>query len=119
MPGDRRPPRGGRRSAGQRGLHIGIQGGLLDLEDGVERDQRADLAVSKLLLAEKLAQELQEAADSVVVALRAGRARAQVRGDLHEQAHLSREHRVDLDEVLFGDLVAAVAVEFQIAAVLA
>ena len=79
----------------------------------------ADLAVGQLLGAEQLAQELQQAADGVVVALGAGRARAQVRGDLHEQIHVAGEHGIDLDEVLFGDLVAAVPVQLQIAAVLA
>jgi hypothetical protein len=64
----------------------------------------APTSARQLLLAEQLAEELEQAADRVVVALGARRVRAQVGGDLHEQVHLPRQHRVDLDEVLLGDL---------------
>jgi hypothetical protein len=40
-------------------------------------------------------------------------------GDLHEQVDLTRQHRIDLDEVLLRDAVAVVAVQLELAAVAA
>ncbi len=100
--------------ARERRLHVGLERRVLHLEDGIEGHQVAHLALAELLLAEQLAEKLQKAADGVVVALRAGRARAQVRGDVHQQLYLARQHRVDLEEVLLGDLLAAEGVELQL-----
>jgi hypothetical protein len=87
---------------------------VLHLVDLVEGDERADGLVGQRLLAEELAEELQEAADRLIVALRARRAGAQRARDLEDEVDLPRQHRVDLDELLGGDRVAAVGEELQV-----
>ena len=52
------------------GLHVGVEGRVLHLEDVVQRDEDRPPALSaSFLLAEQLAKELQQAADGVVVTL--------------------------------------------------
>jgi hypothetical protein len=77
--------------AGHARLGLGVEGGVLDLVDLVEGDQRADLLVGELLAAKQLTEQLQEAADRLVVALGAGRAGPQGGGDPHDQVDVVGE----------------------------
>ena len=99
-------------------LHVGVEGAVEHVVDDVDADDSADLEASEIALAEEIAEELQEPADSVRVALGAGRAGAEPGGDVEQEADVAREHRVHLDEVHLRDLVAAVRIEREIGAVL-
>ena len=73
-----------------RRLHVGVERGVLHLVDLVEGHERAGRPVGELLVAEELAEELEQAADRLVVALGPGRAGAQGGGDLQDQVDRAR-----------------------------
>jgi hypothetical protein len=87
---------------------------VLYLVDLVEGDQVAGRPVGKALVAEELAEDLEQAADRLVVALGPGRPGPQCGGDRQDQVDLPGEHRVDLGELLGGHRLAAVRVELEV-----
>jgi len=84
----------------------------------LEGEQVPQGPAPQLLLAEDLAQQLQQAPDRLVVPLHAAGAHPQAGGDLHQQVHVAREHGIDLQEVQLGDGLARVSVQLQVGAVL-
>jgi hypothetical protein len=103
--------------AGHAVLHVGVEGGVLDLVDVGQGDQGPGVGVGEVLAAEELAEELQEAADGLVVTLGAGGAQAQGRGDAQDEINVPGEEGVDLGEVVGGDVFAAMGIELQVGAV--
>ena len=99
------------KNAGQGILHIGVQGRCLHLVNVLQRYQGTQGLIPQLQLSKQFPQQLQQAANGVVITLGPHRPSAQVSGDLHQQIHIPRQHRVDLHEVFFGNGLAVVAVE--------
>ena len=99
-------------------LDVRVERGVLHLVDLVERHERADLHVGELAVAEEFAEELEQPADRLVVPLRPCRPGAERGRDLEEQVDVPREHRVHLDKLVRGDLVAAVGIELEVGPVL-
>jgi hypothetical protein len=99
------------------GLGVGVEGRVLHVVDAVEGDQGADGLVGEGAVAEELAEELEQAADGLVVALGALGAQAQGAGDLEDEVDLAGEEGVDLDELFGGGVLSAEGVALEVGAV--
>jgi hypothetical protein len=93
---------------------VGIEGGVLHLVDPIEAHETADRRIRQLLPSEQLTQQLQQAADRLVVPLGATGAGADHRCDPHDQLDLPRQQRVHIHELIRGGVLAAVGVELEI-----
>ena len=103
--------------SGHRLLGVRIERCVLDLVDHVQAHQGADRLLSQVLAAEQFPQQLQQASNRLVITLRTTGACAQHRGDLQDQFDLSWQQGIDIHELLFRGLLAAVCIELEVGAV--